>query len=78
MEAVLEGQPASCASPFPDGDCKAYTVQPHKIVNGMARYLKNHSFYYLRVRAWERKSILSIIRIPCSQTLRNDGFPFTG
>lgn len=32
----------------PDDDCNGkYTIQPHKIVNGYARYLKNHSFYYL-------------------------------
>ncbi len=32
----------------PDGDCNGtYSIQRHKIVNGMARYLKNHSFYYL-------------------------------
>jgi hypothetical protein len=32
----------------PDEDCNGkYTIQPHKIVNGYARYLKNHSFYYL-------------------------------
>ena len=32
----------------PDADCNgAYTVQPHRFVNGKARYLKNHSFYYL-------------------------------
>ena len=32
----------------PDVDCNGtYTIQSHKVVNGMARYLKNHSFYYL-------------------------------
>jgi hypothetical protein len=32
----------------PDADCNGtYTAQPHKIVNGIPRYLKNHSFYYL-------------------------------
>jgi len=32
----------------PDDDCNGkYTIQPNKIVNGYARYLKNHSFYYL-------------------------------
>ena len=32
----------------PDDDCNGtYSIQPHKVVNGMARYLKNHSFYYL-------------------------------
>jgi hypothetical protein len=32
----------------PDADCNGtFTIQPHKVVNGYARYLKNHSFYYL-------------------------------
>ena len=32
----------------PDGDCNGtYSIQPHKVVNGFARYLKNHSFYYI-------------------------------
>ena len=27
----------------PDADCNgAYTIQPHRVVNGVARYLKNH------------------------------------